>query len=75
MKNAGGYGEVSTMHDTAAVQDSHGLYNFARIGIPSEPMEFLRKATHLKHPILQIGLMSGAMKDAFDVNDDALEAP
>lgn len=72
MKNAGGYGEVSTMHDTAAVQDSHGLYNFARIGIPSDPMEFLRKATHLKHPILQIGLMSGAMKDAFDVNDDAL---
>ena len=54
------------------LQDDHGLYNFARIGIPSEPMEFLNKAIHLKHPILQSGLMSGAMTDAFEVNSDPL---
>ena len=54
------------------VQDVHGLYNFARIGIPSEPMDFLRKATNLKHPIFQSGLMSGAMTEAFEVNGDSL---
>ena len=35
-------------------------------------MEFLNKAIHLKHPILQSGLMSGAMTDAFEVNSDPL---
>ena len=44
--------------ETSAIRDDSGLYNFARIGIPREPMEFLRKAINLKHPILQSGLMS-----------------
>ena len=50
---------------TSAIRDDNGLYNFARIGIPSEPMEFLRKAIKLKHPTLQSGLMSEAMLEAF----------
>ena len=44
--------------ETSAIRDDSGLYNFARIGIPREPMEILRKAINLKPPILQSGLMS-----------------
>ena len=56
---------------TSAIRDDNGLYNFARIGIPSEPMVFLRKAIKL-NPTLQSGLISEAMLEAFEINADSL---
>lgn len=55
------------------LKDCNGLCNFAKVGIPREPLEFLQKAIKLRHPTLQSGLMSGAMLEAFEVNGDNLQ--